>query len=425
MVSLQLVIRINKKRIAQYFACFCAASFCGAYWFELYKLPLLTVTCLIGFWIFLNSRGIRLRAPIVACTLMLVAFMLVRMLTSDGIGITDWLTVSGQILIAYLAFEVDRDKAPRMFINVCAVLCAVSLVFYCIQSFNPGILTRLLSPTQYGNRVLYGKWFYVFRPYNLMVEANRNNGIFTEPGRFQVVITAALFILFFFRDRVNYSSKGYIWLIMLFAATMVTTGSTTGYFSLAILVAFFLLHQETRQKNLKRRIFAVIAVLLAVLLYEYSVMGSNSILGMYVFDKLADTDITDQYSSGGARLRMLNIVLNAIIKHPLGAGQDYITGLMDVVNTAGAGLFRFIAAIGAIPSVAMLIWFSRPFFKRKYWFIGICFVLLYLNTGSAQTYAVYSPYLLCSAAMVYGSRDNREKIPRTVTIGKQNLAGIR
>lgn len=412
-------LKINKKAILQYLLCFCAFSFCGAFWFELYKMPLLALTCCITFYIFVSSRDKRLGAPIVMSLFILFSIMFVRVMSDGGIGITDWLIISSQWFIAYLVFEVDEKKALRRFVNVCAFFCIISLMFYVVQTLKPNIL-RMILPSQYWNKIVYGKWFYVFRPYNLSFEGSRNNGIFTEPGRYQVVVSAALFILFFFKDRVGYHKKVYLWLILLFTVTMITIGSTTGFISLAILVAFFMLNQESDQRRLKQNIVIAILFGIIILLIEYNLKGLDSILGKYVINKFATTDINDQASSGGARLRIIKASWETIKERPWGAGHNYITMKLGV-NSAGAGLFRFIAALGLIPSIPLFVWILNRFFKQGYWLVGVCFILMYLNTGSAQTYAVYSPYVVCSVALLYNSyidksSDDSATIKNTVNV---------
>ena len=404
-------LKIRPLGIIQYILCFVMISFAGALWFEEIKIPLTIAVWVCYLYILARGYNQTKLAPVYACGILLVVITFVRFMTNGGIGITDWLTVSGQIMLVYLVVAVSDDQILAKYINLCTLMSLISLAFYFVQLTNSEILTELLPQIKYHDHTVYGRYLYVFRPYNLIVEANRNNGIFTEPGRYQIPLIASFLILLFFRKELNKTNTTYFFAIVVNVLTIISTGSTTGYVSIGIVVAAYMIMKEKEAKSTKRRIVMIFVIAIVLLLADYNSRAGESLVGKYLLDKLVSTDIQEAGSSGGARMRMIELSIQTMMSHPLGAGQQYITDRIVVDNSHGAGLLRFIAAVGVLPGIGILIWLIKPTFEKSI-LLGVCIVLVYVNIGLSQTYAVYSPLILIPTYIrLYSHHRSKRKEP--------------
>ena len=142
---------------------------------------------------------------------------------------------------------------------------------------------------------------------------------------------------------------------------------------------------------------------------DYYKNGLNSIIGNVLLTKMAETDVSDGYSSGGARVRTISACIELIKMKPWGAGMTNITNFimgnsLYSYNSAGAGIMTYAVALGIVPSIVTLIWMLKPFVNNKKIYLMIVWFALYLNTGFAQTYAFYPAYLLIPVALSYSIR---------------------
>ena len=386
--------RVTKNGIFQYIAIFILISMAGALWFELNKQLILYVVIGVYAVLYIFRKKYRVTSIIVISVFLLVYIYIVRLLNSGGIGMQDWRLFVGQILIVHLAYRINQDKFLERYINITVIWELFSLVFWGIELIRPEILRLLFKSVNLGSGITYyGEIFYVYRP---MFSEVRNTGIYTEPGRYTAIIISALFILLFLKSNLNIKERKYYFSLVICFVTMISTGSTTGYIAGMILVACYLLKHQTKENSkVKRRIIAIIILVFGILLMDYYFNTNNSLVGKVLFEKIEGTHAAVASSSGGARLRMIELAANIIKEYPFGAGHDIVRKQMLTVNIHGAGLIYYTASMGIVTIIILFIWIVRPFFANKaYYLEGACFILLYLNIGFAQTYAIYTPLLV-------------------------------
>lgn len=399
-------IRVTRDGTFQYIAIFILISMAGALWFELNKQLILYVVIGVYAVLYLFRKKYRVTSIIVISVFLLVYFYFVRLLNSGGIGMQDWRLFVGQILIVHLAYRINQDKFLERYINITVIWELFSLMFWAIELIRPEILKLLFKSVNLGiGRTYYGKIFYVYRP---MFSEVRNTGIYTEPGRYTAIVISVLFILLFLKNNLNIKERKYYLSLVISFVTLISAGSTTGYIAGMILIGFYLLKHQTKENlKVKRRIIAIIILVLGILLVDYYFNTDNSLVGKVLFEKIESTNSAVAISSGGARLRMIELATNIIKEYPFGAGHDIVSKQMSMVNIHGAGLIYAAASIGIVTIIILFIWIVRPFFVNKaYYLEGACFILLYLNIGLAQSYAIYTP-LLVLPLVVQGILDRR------------------
>ena len=387
--------KISKTAIFQYLLIYMLYGLNGARWFVQYQSEVVLIVLI--FFVIMGVKRYSLFSfeKIWFPLFLLIAIFFVRMI-SGGIGIDMWELYASQILIVYMVFQVDFDMALTRYIKFTTVMAVMSLMFWVIAQVNPDILQSMLTLTTDQNASFYGLWIYTLVPQHI----ERNTGIFTEPGRYQTVIISAILILAFFSNHLNITPKKQKKVFIVLIITLITIQSTTGYLGFMIILLGILIQRKKDNASVSKKALVVLSVLaIGFLAFDYWTNSSDSIIESTFFEKLADTDISDEYSSGGARLRAITICLEALLSMPWGAGLTNITNMIITTsmfrhNTAGAGLMTYFAALGIVPAIITIIWLIRPFVRYGDKVLLFVYIFIYINIGFAQTYAFYPSLLL-------------------------------
>lgn len=339
---------------------------------------------------------------------LLLDIAIVRFLNGGGIGIDRWLLYASQIVIVYLTFFVDIDFCLDRFVKLVFIMACISIACYAISMVDPNILRNNLTAVQLGDNsraTYYGTLFYTFSHSDYLI---RNTGIFQEPGRYQVVLSAALMLLLYFPEQIYLSEAKKKLYLFVFCFTIITTQSTTGYINLAFITLglLFMKRSENKQKTIRYVVpFLLIGVLLITV--NYIQAGDDSLLSKIVFQKLEATDMYDSASSGGARLRSIQVSIDMILRYPLGAGIDNINAYTESTalfskNVAGGGLISYMGALGIPAILGFVGWLYTQLHKSKVdSMIIVVFILVYVNCGASQSYAFYPALLLIPCAIRY------------------------
>lgn len=320
----------------------------------------------------------------------------------DAQFIDEMQKVLEHLLVAYTAYKIDIDKCGTRFVKIITFFSITSLIGYGIANFAPEIYNIPIF-TSYkvnwaGNVLDFkGVLFYVYRSF----EPFRNNGIYTEPGVHQIVLSAAIFVLLFNGNSLFINEKKKIQYLIILCITMITTTSTTGYISLAVLIVLGAMQQKIifPENRIIRRllIFGIFAVLV-----DYYLRGTDSIINLFLFDKLDTVTLDGSQitgrsmwtSSGNARMAVYYQMLQVVTSNPLGYGFTNFYSLLNVLydgNAAGARLLIYFAAMGVIPMLLIIFPLFNIMWKDRtsvYQFIA--YVFIFVNTGVAQSKGIYA-----------------------------------
>lgn len=307
------------------------------------------------------------------------------------------------LLLVVVTYWIDEENFFGRFIHMTFFFAIVSLVFYVFQILEPNLLQHILTkqPEVIGweTSPFYGKWLYTYRGVYALY---RNNGIFTEPGLYQMILNSALAILLFFPQVVMLKKSVYIRYIVVLALTIITTSSTTGYIGLAIIIIGYLLKKNKLiySKGIKKYIILFLVALIISILYDYYIRGNDSIMYINVISKFEDIGVVED-ASGGARLSVIEICGGLFAQNPLstifGYGYSTISSVMTMsgVKTAGAFIVYFLAAAGLPITIFLLYpYIFKPFKNVEYFIESIVFLMLYFNTSLAQSREIYPVLLL-------------------------------
>lgn len=407
-------MKISKEAIVQYFLIYILLFASGAAWYTVSQnavyivLGIAIITPLFMGKMVINKRFIFFL--IIFTTSIIVC----RLINNGGIGLNYVVDFGTKALIAYAAYCINKEKAPRRFLNIITALAVFSLIGFAISQVQPNILTGMMSQYSTGNvrlgydNVYYGKFLYTYQ------NAERNCGIYTEPALYQMILTSGLFVLLYAPHITGFSEKKTLSRIIILTITMISTLSATAYISYLILSAPIFLKKSREFGRIKRYISYILGIAIAILILDFSMNGEKSILSVYLIGKMSDmgTSKGNNLQSGDARIAVAEMALYSIIRHPLGIGASGYVNMSlawNYTNAAGNGLFYYLMVLGIIGwSIAILYIMIPAYRNRKNRGTFYIFVLIYIIATVSQSY-IFSPVFLFVSLLDLNSRsDNRD-----------------
>lgn len=325
------------------------------------------------------------------CSILLLNYIITGVLSGasagEGYNFTGWLYIVITLMTVKLLYTIDTDVMSK-FIHLVFFFSAISLVCYFIVFMGAGsLLQRIFRTYTSGMGVVSGKWFYVYNPIS-----ERNSGIFTEPGIFQLILVMCLFVMIFLRERISIVGCKYSIYMAVLIITIITTKSAAGYLGLLIIVCGVLLKRKEKRDVL---IFAILLIGVAYLLYDFYTNGNASLLQTYFFGKFAEVDSTNySRSSGGARMVTMTLGIESALHHPFGIGylqwQEQIKMIYGRQFGTGNALFSMLGIRGFGALLITLYLALTPAVKnRKDWLEAIIFIILYLYITTVQSNVMY------------------------------------
>lgn len=142
------------------------------------------------------------------------------------------------IIIAYIHNRIFGYKLLPIYEDIMVVLCKIAVGGWLIAVLLPfsASFFRMFPETGYGNSILY--LFTWMDPLKGQVYSGiiRNAGCSWEPGRFAIMVALAIFCNLC-QNGINFKKNKNIWWLLI---ALITTQSTTGYFSVLVLYIIFL-----------------------------------------------------------------------------------------------------------------------------------------------------------------------------------------
>lgn len=337
---------------------------------------------------------------------------------SEGFNITTWLQMLWVCLSAYLVYMIDGSNAAIKFVKLVTFFAVISLICYTLAQFGFGsvLMNSFRSRWSAGtSRVFYGKWLYAYNP-----RYERNNGVFLEPGVYQVTLTAALYVLILC-DSISkeaFGNKRGIFSLII-AIALITTKSTTGYIGLLVILAgFFFKRKSTRDYSI-----GVLVLMASIfLIYDYYAKGSSSLIQTYLLNKF--TEISDrgvELSSGGARIVAMQLGIKAASEHLFGIGylewQNQIQMIYGRKFGTGNALFGQLGIRGIIAFGVSLYLAIMPAIRCKSNKIEILvYIFLFVNIATAQSMIIYPAIMLIGYLGI--DKDSSPFNGKVLTIGR-------
>lgn len=320
---------------------------------------------------------------------------------TKGTGAYNYFDIIAWPTLVAVAYKLDTKKFIDRYVKVVVFFAAISLICYFLQMSNIQSLFSILGKPYNDFKMEYrGAYFYTYT----LVHNYRNMGMYTEPGLYQIVVNSALYILLFLPNSITVSKTRKIVMFAILVATCVTTLSTTGFMTLAVVFLGAVLSKQVQHKKM---IVALICIVIAYLAYNFYAFGNESIISMYIIDKLEQTGTSQliqstHLSSGNARIMAFGVAVRCMMSYPLGAGYYNYTRIassMGFPDIAGNGLAMYAGEYGILMLFIIFWYIIKPIWKDRpsklhFW----VFLAIYLLYTTSQEYLVIPSLLVFGPA---------------------------
>lgn len=295
--------------------------------------------------------------------------------------------LSGVLIVGVLSIK----DFTKYFEKVMFFLAIYSLVCFGIANISTEVVRKFPIVTNVADVEFYCMGLSVFTKYS-MVDSFflRNYGMFREPGVYQMFLNFALCCYLFCRTT---PKKLNVLHIAVYLVAILTTTSTTGIFSLIVLILAFVADRNTENKKIKRW------VLIGGVFVVIAVMSGWSDKLLYAINKLSDKN-TDSMIS---RMGSITANLQMFLDHPLiGVGQSnvdntfaqYLNARASAVHNTNTVLFMF-ACYGIIfgslflyGNIKLMCRMSRDSVSRI--LLCVFYVMMLSGENLTNSYYIYT-----------------------------------
>lgn len=389
-------IRINKHRLLHYILIYCVIMMQGSIIFKTYQDFFYIGALLLFGVIYLPKRYLPNKQYFIRVALLFCSLLITLVITGGSLSFPSILNIISRFLIVYIVVDFDKTEFCTRYVKVVYFLSIVSLFFYGLQLTAPDIIKMVFPRYTIESQVFYGAFLYTMGSSTLI----RNCGIFMEPGIYQIVLLSAIYIILFMNKEVHIASRKKTLSLIVLICTLVTGQSTTGYVSLALVVAVYMFSKVDRDTRIyKKMIIPVLCVFFVWDLYQ----GENGLIYTTIIKKMFNTsgnvDLT--VSTGASRYYSALADIKVFLKYPLGAGFDIygkewrsslIVNIGDIASTAG--LTRSFATLGIINSLLILSMYLWLMKKNGFdIYMKVAYILMFVNISMAQP-SIYFPALM-------------------------------
>lgn len=402
-------LTISKSSIIHYFLIYLVIISQGSAWYcrdEDYFLILFIV--IAGVYALRHISFLTNSRYMAFVYLLFFDLLSVCLLTSGSLSVFSVGNIISRFLLIYVAYNFDKNRFVERFVNAVVFFAGISLVVFVIQLINFDFLTNIL-PQYESTTTFYGGIFASVVKWH----KTRNIGLATEPGRYQIYLISALFLLLFRNEQINYSVKKNMIYRIILVATIITAQSTTGFIALLIVfIGYFVTDLTNGQKNIDdyaerkvtRRTKAFIILVLGAGLICLVMTGEEGFLYKYFIGKLFnDAGQIDLYvSSGGSRIVSILTDLKMAIQHPLGMGYEAYQSQwlsskvgFSTDTSSCVGLTSSCAALGFPAVILILYFYIRNGLKNSKSLLEFFIMMaILINTSLAQPHLYYPPMMI-------------------------------
>lgn len=354
-------------------------------------ITLLFITTAIVFFL---ARGVdrHLQSESLKKMLSLFTCMAIVIVINGVTNYSSYIAIAMQILAAYFVTRsIGYEEFKKKYINLISALALISLIAYFIALVYPTFVLNFPMVEGDYSSYYYNAGIHVFqaaRGYDRLVVANRNSGIFWEPGAYQAFLNMGLAFILSTADVKNKGRKA-LFLIL----AIVTTASTTGYIVLAFLCIIYR-KQLLNMIGGNNKTATLLGVIVAVCFLFYT----SSVSSLSGFEKLIN-----EFTSGHYLERLFLDDLKIIFQ-----GMFNFLGISyETYEAMGLGsgnsIVQTMVTLG-VPFAATLLKMYYDYAKRserKGVFLIVLICIFFTES------LLWRPFFLCLAW--YGSKSFRTK----------------
>lgn len=230
------------------------------------------------------------------------------------------------VVIAFIVSQTLRTDFNVLYVKLFYFLSVFSLAMVGIYLIFPAIVRLLPTISNEYGLTAYTALFSTITTFGNMAFP-RNQGLFWEPGAYQTFVNIAVAIVLFSKTFENKRTK----YLLVFAVTIFSTFSTTGYIVFCGLLLIYCLNEifGAKSTNKALKYIVILMLLMIVFFVAYSMLPDD--IRFQLFGKLGSYfENKNQYSSTSVRVDAFETAISNFFEHPLlGCG----TG----IDTTGSG----------------------------------------------------------------------------------------
>lgn len=397
-------LEVKKSSIIQYAMIYLLICFQGSMGFRTYYGVFLIMAIVAAALVFLQKRRSVSQHYIVFILALFLLLLFEIVLTDGGLELSSIISIMARFLIVMAAYYYDTESFADRFVKMVVFLAIVSLFGFILSLTVPTILKALLTTrtetvTTYWrsyNVEYYGTFLYAFTN-----ATARNIGIFHEPGLYQIVLNAALYILLFKRNALCITNRKWNTYCFIIIVTLVTTMSTTGLLGMiGLLLIYVLFAKEDNALNSKVKICLVLG--LAIFGVYCFFADADSFINKYVLSKIMqDGEIDFSSSTGNSRIMSMMSDLAIFRGHIFGIGYlkynaAFTENLFDktIADTSSCvGFTQVLAILGILVFLIIVLYYAFLIRRNMNRAEAMAFLFIFVNTGLGQPY-IWFPALV-------------------------------
>ena len=293
-----------------------------------------------------------------------------------------------QLVLCFIIVQVFRDKLFYVYEDIVYKLAVLSLVLWSISLVIPHAMAGVFNLLGNGTSISEGT-IYVYsmmRLDHIQGLLIRNAGFAWEPGRYSCFLCLAIFCNFLINNyRLEKNRR--LWVFLL---ALLTTQSTTGIFTLMVLMIIFLFNKEVKNRFL----WLVLLIPLSVYMYTLDFAGDKLKDSMSRVERATELDYV-YYGEGGYsldRIESFVVEWNNFLHDPiLGYCEPRHSALTKSVGEGfytNNGTMHMLAKYGLLGLLYYFcIFFSSKRISRRFKDrVPIAFLLLYICFSMSYNY---------------------------------------
>ena len=308
-------------------------------------------------------------------------------------NITYFFFVYYNITIAYIIISIYKANTFLLYEKIVTVLSFVAIIGWLFMVLVPNSFGNLIDLIKMpGSDILLRGNIIIFSMTNLdiykTVESfglTRNSGFSWEPGRYASMVVIALFFNMS-RTQFQFGKNIGFWILLL---ALLTTQSTTGYFSFFILIIFYLLNLKIELKLL----YLILIIPLIIITYNLPFIGEklNTLSDSESSMSQVGTDIENHEIEGdsfvpqrfdGLQFELLNIINDPILGHGDDVNNSYVINNISTSLILSNGILKIFARFGLIlGGLFYILLFKSSKWLSNFYNIkgGIIYMLVFMS----------------------------------------------
>jgi hypothetical protein len=342
-------------------------------------------------------KGKKVNVKLSIVLLILITLILITMLLNQDFSFGFAKIILGLLIGYMMAHLITIKEFTASYVRVILILSIYSLlVMYLIRPliFSMSIPIFPLFYNSAGLPFIDTKFAVVLYDPNFY----RNFGIFREPGVFQIFLNFALvFELFFKKSKIN------MFTIMILCLTIISTFSTPGYVSAALIISSYILFSGNNFSAInlgkeKKILISFVFTLILMCFLFYSSSEHFRYLVTYTMEKL-----TNQESSYQGRTVAIISNLTIWLNNPL-FGNGIVSGMHQTLelmqnnsrfsvshNTSTIG--ALLVVFGSVFTTIFIVYLYKLLSLIKYGKITISFIFIAIMLSINTQLLIYNELL--------------------------------